>query len=72
MSPSDFASLDQVGDRLSTFECRYNKTARPIEWELTQTDLEGLPARIERHTQNEHYRQPSGHNHQPAAQSPAA
>ncbi len=71
VAPNDFTSLDQVEDRLIAFERRYNKTARPFEWKFTQTDLEDLLARIERHEQNEHSQQPTGCDHQNAA-SPAA
>jgi transposase len=66
VSPNDFTSLDQVEDRLIAFERRYNHTARPFEWKFTQTDLEDLLARIERHEQNEHSQQPADCEHQPA------
>ncbi|MFI9638148.1 IS630 family transposase [Nocardia sp. NPDC051929] len=72
VSPNDFTSLDQVEDRLIAFEQRYNQTARPFEWKFTQTDLEDLLARIERHEQNEHSQQPTGCDNQPALQQPAA
>ncbi|WP_245718596.1 IS630 family transposase [Nocardia miyunensis] len=72
VSPNDFTSLDQVEDRLTAFERRYNQTARPFEWKFTQTDLEDLMARIERHEQKEHSQQPTGCDHQPAAQPAAA
>ncbi|MFJ9369757.1 IS630 family transposase [Nocardia sp. NPDC101769] len=67
VSPNDFTSLDQVEDRLTAFERRYNETARPFEWKFTQADLEDLLARIERHEQNEHSQQHTGCDHQPAA-----
>ncbi|WP_433660425.1 IS630 family transposase [Nocardia sp. CA-128927] len=67
LSPNDFTSLDQVEDRLTAFERRYNETARPFKWEFTHTDLEDLLARIERHKQNEHSQQPTGCEHQRAA-----
>ncbi|WP_309231887.1 transposase [Nocardia sp. SYP-A9097] len=38
LSPNDFTSLDQVEDRLTAFERRYNETARPFEWEFTHDD----------------------------------
>lgn len=71
VSPNDFTSLDQVEDRLTRFERRYNQTAQPFEWKFTQADLEDLLARIERHEQNEHSQQPTSCDHQTAA-SPAA
>ncbi|MGC4989802.1 hypothetical protein [Nocardia salmonicida] len=72
VSPNDFTGLDQVEDRLIAFERRYNHTARPFEWKFTQTDLEDLLARIERHEQNEQPQQLTGCDHQPAAQPAAA
>ena len=65
-SPSDFTDLDQVQDRLTAFEQRYNATARPFKWKFTPTDLQDLLARIERHEQKERDRQRE-HDHQPAA-----
>lgn len=72
VNPNDFTSLDQVEDRLITFERRYNETARPFRWEFTPADLEDLLARIERHEQKEHSQQPTGCDHQPAALPTAA
>ena len=53
VTPNDFTSLDQVEDRLTAFEQRYNATARPFRWKFTPADLEDLMARIERHEQKE-------------------
>ncbi|MBB4941240.1 hypothetical protein FHR32_005617 [Streptosporangium album] len=73
VTPNDFASLDQVEDRLIAFERRYNETARPFRWKFTPADLEDLMARIERHEQNEcHSQQPAGCGHQPAVLPAAA
>jgi transposase len=66
VSPNDFTNLDQVQDRLTAFEQRYNATARPFKWKFTPTDLEDLLARIERHEQKERDHQHE-HDHQPAA-----
>jgi transposase len=66
VTPNDFTDLDQVQDRLTAFEHRYNQTARPFKWKFTPADLEDLLARIERHIQKErtdHHE----HDHQPAA-----
>ena len=51
VSPNDFTNLDQVQDRLTAFEQRYNATARPFKWKFTPADLDKLLARIERHEQ---------------------
>jgi transposase len=50
VSPNDFTDLAQVGDRLRTFEDRYNATAQPFQWKFTTTDLDDLLARLDRHT----------------------
>jgi transposase len=73
VTPNDFTSLDQVEDRLTAFEQRYNATARPFRWKFTPADLEDLMARIERHEQKEqNLQQPPGCDHQPAAHALAA
>lgn len=51
--PNDFTDLDQVQDRLTAFERRYNQTARPFNWKFTASDLRELPARIEWHEQKD-------------------
>ena len=66
ISPSDFTDLNQVQDRLTAFEQRYNATAQPFKWKFTPTDLKDLLARIERHEQKERTQQHE-HDHQPAA-----
>ncbi|MET8312468.1 transposase, partial [Micromonospora sp. NPDC005173] len=73
LTPNDFTSLDQVEDRLTAFEQRYNATARPFRWKFTPADIEDLMARIERHKQKEqNLQQPAGCDHQPAAHALAA
>jgi transposase len=73
LTPNDFATLDQVQDRLTAFEQRYNATARPFRWKFTQADLEDLLARIERHEQKEqNLQQPPDRTHKPAALTLAA
>lgn len=73
VSPNDFTNLDQVQDRLTAFEQRYNATARPFRWKFTPADLEDLLARIERHQQKEqNLQQPPDCNHKPAARTLAA
>ncbi|MFF4602556.1 IS630 family transposase [Streptomyces sp. NPDC001339] len=50
VSPNDFTDLSEVGDRLRTFEDRYNATAQPFQWKFTTSDLDDLLARLDRHT----------------------
>ncbi|MEW2194436.1 transposase [Streptomyces microflavus] len=50
VSPNDFTDLAQVEDRLRAFEDRYNATAQPFQWKFTTSDLDGLLARLDRHT----------------------
>ena len=68
VTPHDFTDLDQVQDRLTAFERRYNHAARPFKWKFTPADLQNLMARIERHDQNEQTQQ---HDHQPAVHTAA-
>jgi hypothetical protein len=73
VTPNDFTSLDQVEDRLTAFERRYNATARPFRWKFTPADLEDLLTRIERHERKESNLQQHDHcDHQPAVLTPAA
>jgi hypothetical protein len=53
VTPNDFTDLDQVQDRLTAFEHRYNQTARPFQWKFTTADLDDLLTRIERHEQKQ-------------------
>jgi len=50
VTPNDFTDLDQVHQRLTDFERRYNATAQPFRWKFTTTDLHDLLARLDRHT----------------------
>ncbi len=47
VSPNDFTNLDQIQQRLTDFEQRYNATARPFRWKFTPTDLDDLLTRID-------------------------
>jgi hypothetical protein len=49
ISPNDFTSLDQIRERLATFEIRYNAIARPFSWKFTRTSLNDLLRRIDAH-----------------------
>ncbi|MEU8840348.1 hypothetical protein AB0D97_14615 [Streptomyces roseus] len=48
--PNDFTDLTQLRSRLRAFEDRYNATAQPFQWKFTTSDLDDLPARLDRHT----------------------
>ncbi|MGH9100936.1 MAG: IS630 family transposase [Acidimicrobiales bacterium] len=47
IKPADFKDLDQLGDRLSRFEQRYNLTARPFDWRFTSDDLAVMLERLD-------------------------
>jgi hypothetical protein len=47
--PDDFLDLDEVEQRLLSFQDRYNTTARPFDWRFTRDDLNQLLARIDCH-----------------------
>ena len=49
LSPNDFTDLDLVIDRLTSFEDRYNATARPFKWKFTTSDLANLLDRLDQH-----------------------
>ena len=44
--PDDFLDLDEVEQRLLSFQDRYNSTARPFDWRFTRDDLNQLLTRI--------------------------
>ncbi|WP_442806968.1 IS630 family transposase [Streptomyces sp. NBC_01318] len=50
VSPNDFTDLMQIRERLQSFEDRYNATAQPFQWKFTTSDLDDLPARLNRQT----------------------
>lgn len=47
--PDDFLDLDDVEQRLLSFQDRYNATAHPFDWRFTRDDLNQLLTRIGRH-----------------------
>lgn len=49
VNPNDFTDLDQIRDRLCSFEQRYNHIAKPFGWKFGRDDLDKLIARLERH-----------------------
>jgi hypothetical protein len=46
LTPNDFASLDEVADRLLAFQHRYEEMATPFEWKFTRDDLARLMRRL--------------------------
>lgn len=39
IAPADFASLDDLANRVLAFQDRYNQTAKPFDWKYTRADL---------------------------------
>lgn len=42
LTPNDFSSLKEVGERLLAFQDLYQEAARPFEWKFTRADLRDL------------------------------
>jgi hypothetical protein len=42
LTPNDFASLDEVRQRLLAFQAHYEQVAKPFEWKFTREDLHHL------------------------------
>ena len=59
VTPNDFTGLDQIRNRLRAFEVRYNATAQPFQWKFTTSDLDDLPARLDRHSLTDRHRESS-------------
>jgi transposase len=49
LTPDDFLDLDEVAERLLSFQHHYNATAQPFDWTFTSHDLNRLLTRIGRH-----------------------
>ena len=49
LTPDDFHDLDEVAERLLSFQHHYNTTAQPFDWTFTSHDLNQLLTRIGRH-----------------------
>lgn len=47
-APDDFAYLDIQGDRLTTFETRYDSAARLFDWRFNRNDLNRSPDNLRR------------------------
>ena len=46
LTPNDFESLAEVGERLFKFQNRYEEIARPFEWKFTRNDLADLMLKL--------------------------
>lgn len=51
IATGDFTDLDDLANRIITFQDRYNRTATPFNWTYTRDDLNTLLQRIDRHTE---------------------
>lgn len=49
VNPNDFTDVDQIRQRLTAFENRYNSLAEPFDWTFGRDDLDKLLARIGAH-----------------------
>ena len=49
LTPSDFASTEEVEDRILRFQHHYEQVARPFQWKFTRSDLQRLMERLEHH-----------------------
>ena len=52
VKPNDFTDLDEIRDRLASFEDRYNAVATPFDWTFDRHDLNDLLKRIAAHEAN--------------------
>ena len=46
LTPNDFASLEELAERLLAFQTHYEKVAVPFDWRFTRQDLAALLARL--------------------------
>lgn len=46
LAPDDFRDLDDVTERLLSFQDRYDRTAQPFDWTFTRDDLNRLLTRL--------------------------
>jgi len=49
LTPNDFASLEDVAQRLRLYEALANRQPRPFEWKLTRAKLTEFLKRLETH-----------------------
>jgi hypothetical protein len=48
LTPNDFASLQEVSERLLGFQALYEQVAHPFEWKFTRQDLQELITKLNR------------------------
>ncbi len=51
VTPNDFRDLDQLAERIMSFQDRYNATAEPFDWTYTRADLNAFLKRLSIHDQ---------------------
>jgi transposase len=49
INPNDFADLNQLSERILSFQDRYNTTATPFDWTYTRDDLNAFLHRLDLH-----------------------
>ena len=49
LNPNDLRTLEEIAERLSAFEDRYNNLAEPFDWTFTRDDLDDLLERLGLH-----------------------
>jgi hypothetical protein len=49
LTPNDFASTQELEDRILQFQDHYEQIARPFKWKFTRHDLQRLMERLEQH-----------------------
>jgi hypothetical protein len=49
LTPNDFASTQELEDRILHFQDHYEHIARPFKWKFTRDDLQRLMERLEQH-----------------------
>ena len=49
ISPNNFRDLDELGERITAFQDRYNATAEPFDWTYTRADLNAYLKRLTDH-----------------------
>lgn len=49
LTPNDFASTEELEDRILRFQRHYELVARPFQWKFTRDDLRELMERLEQH-----------------------
>ena len=54
INPNDFTDLDQLSERILSFQDRYNTTATPFDWTYTRNDLNSFLRRLDLHDTRPH------------------